>query len=390
MYDSVNFIQGTNFYMNLYCFLLYCFLLLISLRGNVSDLYSHERSNGRLIFLFCGMLLFSLTSFVDEDFFHYHELMSEYGGHVIDEDDVGIEVVYQYLIYFVGGDYFLFRLAVWGSALVVTVLAARRFNVNVYNTLFVVFAGFIMIFSYARASLAMAVFALGVAMVCVASEGREKGKNLRMILGLLVLASSFYFHRSMLPVIAVAICWVLIPYKEWLAKHSLWLFPILVAIFSFVITTAFEELAVLANSWNDDESGTLDKMEHYRTMTSAKSNINGYITLVLKYSSFYVPFFVISNLFRSERTLQTVDKRGLWLYLVLFLMMTLATSFLFVGFDSSVLFYRYIYMVFIPLSILVAYLKNNGVLKKSQYLLIVGLFIINALIQLFAAVYSEM
>ncbi len=389
MYDSINFIQGTNFYMNLYCFLLYCFLLLISLKGNVLNLYGQERYNFRLILLFCGMLLFSLTSFVDEDFFHYHELMSEYRGYVIDDEDVGIEAIYQYLIQFVDGNYVLFRLAVWGSALIAIVFAARRFNANVYHTLFVIFAGFILIFSYARATLAMAVFTLGVTMVCAASEMDKKMKNLRIILGLLVLICSFYFHRSMLPVIAVAICWVLIPYKEWLAKHSLWLFPILVAIFSFVITTAFEELAVLANSWNDDGSGTLDKMEHYRTMTSAKSNINGYITLVLKYSSFYVPFFVISNLFRSERTLQTDDKRGLWLYIVVFLMMALSTSFLFVNFDSSVLFYRYIYMTFMPLSLLVVHLKNNRVLKSSQYLWLVALLVINTLLQLFGAVYSE-
>lgn len=390
MYDSINFIQGTNFYMNLYCFLLYCFLLLVSLRGNVANIYVKESNGFSAILLFLGILLFSLTSFVDDDFFHYYEYMSEFRGHVIDDDNVGVETFYQYLIQFINGDYFLFRLVVWGGGLIFTVLATRKFGANVYHTLFVILAGFIMTFSYARATLAMAVFSLGVAMICVINERGFLKKIVPTILGWIVVACSIYFHRSLLPLVAIAILWSFVPGKHSLTKHALLLFPLFVIVVALVLKIGFEELAMVANSWNDDETGTLDKMEHYRTMEGSRYNINGYISLALKYSSFYLPFVLIANAFRSEQVRLMVGNKGTRLFLVTYFIFVLATSFLFIGFDSSVLFYRYLFMSFIPLSILVAYMKDVGALKKTHYLWIIICLIMNSLLQLFGAVYNQM
>lgn len=390
MYDSINFALGTTFYMNLYCFMLYCFLLFVSLKGNVAGLYVQERYTVRTVLLFAGILLFSLTSFVDEDFFHYFELMSEYKGHVIDDEDVGMEVFYQYLIQFIDGDYFMFRLVVWGGSLALIVWAVRRLGISIYNTLFVILAGYIVIFSYARASLAMAVFSVGVVAACLAADKARSKKLLWMPIAMALLASSIYFHRSMIPVVVIGIVWILLPWKDRLSKYSIWLFPVLVIAISLLIGKAFEELAMIANSWNDDETGTLDKMEHYRTMESASSNLNGYITLIVKYSTFYLPFFLIANAFRSDRVLQVVDKRGVWLYQIVYLIFVFATSFLFLDFDSTVLFYRYLFVSFIPLSMLIVYMKNVGAFRRNQYYWIVACFVINTLLQLSGAVYSQL
>lgn len=389
MYDNIDFIYGTNFYLNLYCLALYCFVLLFTLKGNVSNIYTKDSSNGRLILVFCGILLFSLTSFIDGDFFHYYELMSEYKGHIVDEDNVGIEKVYQYLIYFIDGDYFLFRLAVWGAALIVTVLSARCFQLNVYHTLFVIFAGFIITFSYARATLAMSIFSLGAAISCVASEYKNRKKYFQIALGLAIIASSMYFHRSMLPVIAIAVCGILMPWKKLFSRYSLWLFPLFVIVLSIVVRVVFEELAHIANAWNDDETGTLDKMEHYRTAVGAQSNINGYITLVVQYISYYLPLAIIANVFRSSDVLNAIDKRVVSLYIIVYWIFVLASSFLFIDFDSNTLFYRYLYMTFIPLSMLIVYMKDKGILSRTQYLWMVVSMIFSNLLQLMAIVYKE-
>ena len=375
--------------MNLYCFVLYCFVVLSTLRGNISNLYTKERSNGRLIFIFCGILLFSLTSFVDADFFNYYELMSEYSGNIVDDENVGVESFYQYLIYFIGGNYFLFRLAVWGLALIITVLAARCFQVDVYHTLFIIFAGFIVTFSYARATLAMSVFTMGAIIASMASECNQKKKYLYTIIGIAILVGSIYLHRSMLPVIAIAVCVIFLPWKKQFSKYSLWLFPIFIIIFSAVMRISFEELAYIANSWNEDDTGTLDKMEHYRTMVGVKSNINGYITLATKYISFYLPFAIIANIFRSSKVLKLIDKRATSLYLIVYFIFIIATSFLFMNFDGNTLFYRYLYMSFIPLSILIVYMKDCGIMKRTEYLWIVVSMIFSNILQLFAAVYKE-
>ena len=170
MYSYVNFAYGATFGLNLYCFLLYCFLLLCSLRGNVVNLYVKESNRGSIALLFCGILLFSLTAFVSDDFFHYYEEMFEYRGRVFGDQETGFEAFYQYLISSIDGDYFLFRLVVWGGSLVLTIYAIRNFGANVYHTLFLILAGFIITFSYARATLAMAVFSFGFVLVSISSE----------------------------------------------------------------------------------------------------------------------------------------------------------------------------------------------------------------------------
>ena len=385
MYDFIDFSQGTNFYLNLYCFLLYCVLLLISLRGNVIGLNSQEPYRIRKLLLFSGLLLFALTSFVGADFFFYHENMSMYSSRVFGDQDRGLELVYQYLIYYTNGDYFLFRLVVWGVSLLLIVLNARKFGANVYNTLFIILAGFIVTYSYARATLAMAIFFLGVILICVAIN--KKWKLFRIIIGICLIASSIYFHRSMLPMVALALVWIIIPWKKKITKYSLWFFPLFVALFYFVIKTAFEGLFAVADVV-DDDSGSLYKMEHYSEHTVAATNMNGYIRLVFHYSVFVLPILMLANILRSGKILRILDDRAIWLYQIIFLIFAFALSFVFLGFGNSVLFDRYLYMTFIPLSILIVYMRGIGALNKQQYFSIIGCFILSNLFQLFAYVYS--
>lgn len=387
MYDSIDFAQGATFAQCLYCFLLYCFLLLFSLRGNVSNLYLKEDFKGGRRFLFCGLLLFALTSFVGADFFHYYEFMHEYRGQVFGDQELGLEAFYQYLISFIDGNYFLFRLVVWGGSLLLITYATRKYGANLYHTLFLILAGFIITFSYARATLAMAVFSVGAVIISIASERKIKRRILPTIIGLIIIACSMYFHRSMLPMFVISLGWVCLPWKKQIAKYSLWLFPIFVAISSFVLSSVFEDLFTVANSVEDD-TGTLTRAEYYAEQEAVVSNVNGYIRLVFHYAAFYVPFLIVGNAIRSKGVVEKMDNRSIWLYQIIYLIFIFATSFIFLDFDSRVLFDRYLYMSFIPMSILIAYLKNSGALTIKQYYCIVVCFILCNLFQLFAYVYS--
>ena len=383
MYSFIDFAQGTNFYLNLYCLFLYCFLLLLSLKGNVVGINTQDSHKGRTILLSCGLLLFALTSFVGADFFFYYDNMETYRNQTFIDSEAGIEGFYQRLIYYIDGDYFLFRLIVWGSSLALIISAARKFGASVYRTLFVVLAGFIITYSYARATLAMSVFSMGVVIICMAVE--NKRKYMPIIIGSILIACSTFFHRSMYPMLAIALLWMLLPYKRRLSKYSLWLFPLFVYIFYVVLKAAFEDLFMIANAI-DDESGVLDKAEFYSEQEAADSNVNGYIRLALHYMAFYLPMLILGGVFRSDETLQKVGKRGIWLYQLTFLIFAFATSMLFLDFDSSVLFDRYLYMTFIPLSILIAYMKGIGVLKPKPYYWIIYSLIVCNLLQLLAFV----
>ncbi|MBR5105889.1 MAG: hypothetical protein IKU93_05570 [Alistipes sp.] len=386
MYDFIDFSQGTNFYLNLYCFLLYCVLLFISLRGNVTNLYVQESYKGRTLLLAGGLLLFALSSFIGADFFHCYENMAEYKNQAFGDQEIGLEAFYQYLIYYTNGNYFLFRLVVWGGSLALIISAARKFGVDIYNTLFVVLAGFVIIYSYARATLAMSVFFMGVVTIC--SSVDSKKKFLQIIIGIAVLASSIYFHRSMLPMMAVALLWLLLPGKKKLSKYSLWLFPVVVLIFSIVLKMAFEEMLAIANAV-EDETGTFSKAELYSEQEAAETNANGYIRLVLQYSTFYLPMLLISNAMRSDKVLQIVDNKAIWLYQMTYIIFAFATSFLLLDMDSTTMFYRYLFMSFIPLSILIVYMKNIGVLAIKQYYWIIAIFIASNFLQMFVDVYAQ-
>ena len=385
MYSFIDFSEGTNFYLNLYCFLLYCVLLLISLKGNVVNLKGRESYTGRTLLLSCGLLLFALTSFVGADFFFYYENMVEYKNQAYGDQEIGLEAFYQYLIYYTNGNYFLFRLVVWGSSLALIIAAARKFGANIYHTLFVILAGFIVTYSYARATLAMAVFSLGVITICVAVN--KKRKLLPTVVGFAIVACSTFFHRSMFPMLAIALLWLFLPWKRIFAKYSIWLFPLFVVLFYIVIKVLFENLFMIANMF-DDESGILGRAEFYSEEQAAASNVNGYIRLIFHYLAFYLPMLILSRSFRSNEVLQKVGKRGIWLYQIAFLTLAFSTSMLFLDFDNSVFFNRYLYMTFIPISMLTAHMRDTEALKTAQYYLIIFGLIVCNLMQLLLYVVS--
>ena len=386
MYSFVNFTQGATFAQCLYCLLLYCFLLLFSLRGNVSNLFIKADLKGGRIFLFCGLLLFALTAFVGADFFHYYEFMSEYRGQVFGDQELGLESFYQYLINYIDGNYFIFRLVVWGGSLALIVTATRLFGANVYHTLFVILAGFIVTYSYARATLAMSVFSLGIVIICTANK-HKKG-IIKTIIGIAIVACSIYFHRSMLPMIVVAACWLLLPCKKQLSRYSLLLFPIIVVIVSNILKIVFAEVIDMVGMI-DDESGFLQKTEYYVEQETVDVNTNGIIRLVFHYANFYLPFLILGKVFSEKTALQNISSECVKLYQIVYLIYAFATSFLFLGVGSSVFFDRYLYMSFIPLSILITYMKDSGVLSNKRYLWIVTCFILCNFLQLFAYVYAE-
>ena len=129
-------------------------------------------------------------------------------------------------------------------------------------------------------------------------------------------------------------------------------------------------------------------MEHYSEHTVEETNTNGYIRLVFHYSVFVLPILMLANILRSGKILRILDDRAIWLYQIIFLIFAFALSFVFLGFGNSVLFDRYLYMTFIPLSILIVYMRGIGALNKQQYFSIIGCFILSNLFQLFAYVYS--
>jgi hypothetical protein len=199
--------------------------------------------------------------------------------------------------------------------------------------MFLILAGFLIIFSYARATLAMALYTIGAIIICQSSEHR--GALLTKLIGIGITALSFYFHRSMLPIIVVTILLILLPYKRNFARVSLYMFPIMVFLFSMLLREAFNEFTLIANTTMDDETGIFRKMEYYTEETTAKSNFNGYIALTLKYSTFYTPLLLIALTLKSHNVIKYVKNKCIYLYLFTYFIVVIATSMLFIDINNE-------------------------------------------------------
>lgn len=72
------------------------------------------------------------------------------------------EPVYGYIARFTERNYLLFRLIVWGGAFLCALQAFKRMRINVNMAAFMLIAAFLLRFNYARASLGMAIYFLGL------------------------------------------------------------------------------------------------------------------------------------------------------------------------------------------------------------------------------------
>lgn len=147
-------------------------------------------SKGRKLLVFFLLLLFCLFPFFGGDYFHY----LEYFRDVKQGFTWGIEEVYVWLITN-SPSYTFFRLTVWGPALLLTLMAYKRIapldnlSLSFFSLLYLLW------FSYARVSLAMAIIFWGL---CLMAKPFERRKIISYILGLVIICCSVFFHRSAL------------------------------------------------------------------------------------------------------------------------------------------------------------------------------------------------
>ena len=90
---------------------------------------------------------------VDNDWYHYQQIISDYDFSSRARNHG--EKVYGVIARLVDRNYLLFRIIVWGGALLITTLTFKRFKINLNNAVYFIIAAFLLKFSYARATLAM-------------------------------------------------------------------------------------------------------------------------------------------------------------------------------------------------------------------------------------------
>ncbi len=344
----------------LYCIAIYGLFVFLYYRKYVTNaLIQSTRPD---ITLRISAIVLIITACIDGDWFHYGEMVHNY-----DFSPGAInygEPVYYYIISAVNKNYLLFRIIVWGLAFWMTCMTFKRFQINLNVAIFFLIAVFIVKFNYARATLGMASYFLGLSYHL---ESRKEHMLKNSLLTLLFFWGAYEFHHSTLVLIILTVTAFLPFDKPGVIIALVISLPFLAAI--------FKDNFILVDQLDNEYLN--DKLNRYLELERGKSNIFGMIASVISYGVFVFP--VIFDSIAIYKNHRKVSENTMGLFRVALGVFVFSLSFLFMGLDSNVFVYRIMYMSFIPLTIVTVNLFESHMINKKQYCFIVlwGIFTVS-------------
>lgn len=349
---------------NIYCSIFFFLIYLIYWKKCTSPIGSVKISAYNTLWLFLLIAVFSITSFYNGDFFHYMmNVKTFYPG----MPSFHLEKIYEYIIIITHNNYLLFRTVIWTSALFIYVLTLRQYKINTLCGMYVMFILFVTIFCYARVSLAMSILFYGIAIFSNTERSSGKLKSI----GLVIILSSYFFHKSMIITILLSLFY-------YIPINSISIIPILISFIVFGlsydnITQSF--IGLLTGSLDEQLDEKLNYLsDNAMERKQIKATFFGWIMEIWRYGSFYYTAFVIFITIIRKETLSVISREMIGLFRITMAIILFATTLLVFSSQSLTFFYRYLYMSFIPLSILTVYLYHNGILahKSFKKILFVG------------------
>ncbi len=246
----------------------------------------------------------------------------------------------------------VFRLIVWGGGVQLVLYTSKMYRSLLMPRLtvlflFVFFSG---TFCYARASLAMAVFFMGVSI-------HLWGKSLwPKLLGIGLAFFSYFCHHEMIIGIA-ALPALLLPFEKKKSRiNSLALLTIIIG----GITYINSNLALMESVFGNDE--LTEKMEEFNNQEQGVFRMSTFV----KYFNFFFPFLLITNIFYKYKEMPDAI---VGIYRITFALLMATVAFMVVSGLRSTYTYRVMYITIIPLSILITYCYNQGLFKKYQFVI---------------------
>ena len=325
----------------------------------------------QLILAYSATLFFCLYAAWGGDYFHYlddFELVKRCF-------QVNLEPVYYSIIQHVGS-FFQFRFIVWGGALFLFYLASRYAKVDKSLVLFCLVLCFLPRFSYARASLAMSLLTLGCIIICK----DQKIKLFHYLLGILIIFSSFAFHKSAFWGVLMILLAVIF-YKRMSVKTM-----VLLSVISPGVIIALVAIITKIMAINVDVDDTIiyAGQKYLGAELGAKRGWGQVIEELLMRLSFYMVaiLFILSV---ARRHYDSMPKHIKVLSCTSFFTIVLSSAFAFdLGYATQVIYNRFLYYAQLPSAFFVAYCITTGFARKwVRVVLYTGAFA-----ALYALIYS--
>ena len=345
--------------MQVFNALMFCLIVLLYWKSCISK-FNAPLSKYASISLLLLFLIYSITPTYTGDFWGYKPLVENF------DPKLGtwhLEEVYQGLLRLIGPNYLLFRVVVWGTAEFLFILTCLRFRLNPYKALLLLFCLFVTKFVYARVSLAMAVYFLGVSFFCYPIKNK---KAISIIIGIFIIVLSLFFHRSMIVVLLLTpiIC---IP----LSKNGVALIILILPLLTFLLRNLLIEYSYLFV----EEERVSDMVTYSSTKDFGEYAMKTNLLFWWNCLPFFTTFFVISKYVISNKIKSVLNKSSVLLYRLVFGITIFSYCCYFIRPENPTLFYRYLYMTMIPLVIILAELRKNKIIKQKTFVIlaIIGL-----------------
>lgn len=247
----------------------------------------------------------------------------------------------------------VFRLIVWGGA-----IAIAYFTFRLYRSLLLPGLALLLLFvfnagtvSYARASLGMAAYFLGIAIYLF---NKNKGMSWR-ILGIALAVSSYYLHREL--IVAIGLLPVLFMPLE---KKRMVFMSVLGLVAAIIVLSFFISNTEYLDSIFDNDDIT-SKMEEFNEQEQGAFRLSTFIG----YMKYFYPFYLITKIFWRKKLPYTVAG----MYRVTYGILMASIAFMVVAGLRSVYTYRVMYISMIPMALLTAYCYCNGYFKKRDFVI---------------------
>lgn len=335
--------------------ILFTLIWVIFWKNNSAPYVFSFKKDWKYYLLFASFLLFVLTSAYGLDFYGYMENVERYSH---DITGFHLEKIYEYIIEYTNQNYFLFRLVVWGGAMMLFTQTVDKYELDSTRSLFLLFLLFIPVFTYARATLAMACYYCGIAYFSLKNNKIEKA------IGIFLILASFLFHKSLF----VLILFTLFYYLPLNRRNVLLLIGI-VLLFGYGIDQLMNSfMGALMGLGDEQLAEKLERnLEDAEMRTDTNMTIYGMISTIWHYTPFYLTFYIISNELLKKKNEEKIPQYIKGLYRIVFSVILLATAMLLFSEQTLTYFYRYLYMTMIPLIILLVYLYQNRLLSVKSY-----------------------
>lgn len=303
------------------------------------------------------ILIFCLFAFWGADWFGY---LNYFEVIKAGTELSSIEAIYTWIINVLSPNYIVFRLIVWGCALILLYQTIKNLELDIPYAFFFFSSIYMIWFSYARASLSMAMMFYGLSLL----HRSYKNSMFTKLLAFAFIILSFYFHKSSIFGIIVI---TLVELMVFLKLNKKWIIALILVLFPIIVHFSSSLLNMYMNSSILEEETTLSNYLSAGTKYLIDdTNSLGVGVLIQRFFERF-PYYMLAFLSCKLIFYRVPTNKSILSFVWCLILLILAASlFAFSSdLDTSVLYGRFIRYAQIPSCIVLTYMYSKRIFPKA-------------------------